>query len=78
MNRCGRGKFSAFSAGSRPKGQVHPIALELLRKMNMSTEGLRSKSREEFAVPGAPTLDFVFTVCDNAAAEFSLTGPDSP
>src|ERR1700683_1287295 len=78
MNHWGRGRFRAFSAGSHPKGQVHPIALELLRKMNMSTEGLRSKSWEEFAVPGAPTLDFVFTVCDNAAAEVCPYWPGQP
>jgi arsenate reductase len=78
MNRRGRGKFRAFSAGSHPKGQVHPIALELLQKMKMSTEGLRSKSWEEFAVPGAPTLDYVFTVCDNAAAEVCPYWPGQP
>jgi protein-tyrosine-phosphatase len=78
MNHWGRGRFRAFSAGSHPKGQVHPIALELLRKMNMSTEGLCSKSWEEFAVPGAPTLDFVFTVCDNAAAEVCPYWPGQP
>jgi arsenate reductase (thioredoxin) len=78
MNRRGRGKFRAFSAGSHPKGQVHPIALELLQKMKMSTAGLRSKSWEEFAVPGAPTLDYVFTVCDNAAAEVCPYWPGQP
>jgi arsenate reductase len=78
MNQWGRGKFRAFSAGSHPKGQVHPIALELLKKMNMSTEGLRSKSWDEFAVPGAPALDFVFTVCDNAAAEVCPYWPGQP
>jgi arsenate reductase len=78
MNQWGRGKFRAFSAGSHPKGQVHPIALELLKKMNMSTDGLRSKSWEEFAAPGALPLDFVFTVCDNAAGEACPYWPGQP
>ena len=69
VNHWGRGKFVGFSAGSSPKGQVHPIALELLKHMKMPTEGMRSKSWDEFAQPGAPRLDFVFTVCDNAAGE---------
>jgi arsenate reductase len=69
VNHWGRGKFAGFSAGSAPKGKVHPIALELLKKMKMPTENLRSKSWDEFAKPGAPKLDFVFTVCDNAANE---------
>lgn len=68
-NYWGRGKFRGHSAGSQPKGAVHPIALELLRQMKMPTEGLRSKSWDEFALPGAPQFDFVFTVCDNAANE---------
>ena len=67
INHWGRGKFVGYSAGSTPKGKVHPIALELLRQLKMPTEGLRSKSWNEFAAPGAPRLDFVFTVCDNAA-----------
>lgn len=62
-------KFRAFSAGSHPKGEVHPLALALLRELNMPTEGLRSKSWDEFAAPGAPHLDFVVTVCDQAASE---------
>jgi arsenate reductase len=78
MNQWGRGKFRAFSAGSHPKGRVHPIALELLKKMNMSTDGLRSKSWEEFAAPGALPLDFVFTVCDNAAGEACPYWPGQP
>jgi arsenate reductase len=78
LNREGRGRFRAFSAGSQPKGQVHPFALELLKKMNHPTAGLRSKSWDEFATPGAPTLDFVFTVCDNAASEVCPIWPGQP
>lgn len=78
INHWGRGKFVGYSAGSQPKGQVHPIALELLRHMKMPTEGMRSKSWEEFARPGAPTLDFVFTVCDNAAGEACPIWPGQP
>lgn len=69
LNARGKGQFRAFSAGSRPNGKVNPLALELLQRHRISTEGLRSKSWDEFAVPGAPALDFVFTVCDNAAGE---------
>jgi arsenate reductase len=69
INHWGRGRFVGYSAGSSPKGKVHPIALELLDHLNMPTEGMRSKSWDEFAKPDAPKLDFVFTVCDNAAAE---------
>ena len=69
LNRLGVEKFHAYSAGSNPKGKVHPIALDLLRQMKLPTEGLRSKSWDEFARPGAPPLDFVFTVCDSAAGE---------
>jgi arsenate reductase len=69
INHWGRGRFVGYSAGSSPKGKVHPLALELLEQMKMPTAGMRSKSWDEFAKPGAPTLDFVFTVCDNAAAE---------
>ena len=67
LNRTGRGNFRAFSAGSHPKGRVHPFTLDLLRKLNFDVSGLRSKSWSEFARPDAPQLDFVFTVCDDAA-----------
>ena len=78
INQWGRSKFKGFSAGSHPKGQVHPIALELLQRMNFPTEGLRSKSWDEFATPGSPPLDFVFTVCDNAAGEVCPYWPGQP
>ncbi|HMK24291.1 MAG TPA: arsenate reductase ArsC [Terriglobales bacterium] len=78
INQWGRGRFRGFSAGSHPKGAVHPIALELLRKMNLPTEGLRSKSWDEFAAPHGPLLDFVFTVCDNAAGEVCPYWPGQP
>ena len=78
INHWGRGKFIGYSAGSSPKGQVHPIALELLRQLKLPTEGLRSKSWDEFAKPGAPALDFVFTVCDNAAGESCPYWPGQP
>src|SRR5215470_4122560 len=69
LNKLGAGKFHAYSAGSRPKGQVHPETARLLRDLGFDTKGFRSKSWNEFAVPGGPPLDFVFTVCDNAAGE---------
>jgi arsenate reductase (thioredoxin) len=78
INHWGRGKFRGFSAGSHPKGQVHPIALQLLTQMKLSTEGLRSKSWDEFAAPAGPHLDFVFTVCDNAAGEVCPYWPGQP
>jgi arsenate reductase len=78
LNREGKGRFRAFSAGSHPKGQVHPFAIDLLKKLNHPTAGLRSKDWEEFAAPGAPAMDFVFTVCDNAANEVCPVWPGQP
>jgi len=78
INQSGGGRFRGFSAGSHPKGAVHPIALELLEHMNLPTQGLRSKAWEEFATPGAAPLDFVFTVCDNAAGEVCPYWPGQP
>ncbi len=69
LNHWGRGRFRAFSAGSHPKGQVHPLAWDMLRRMHLPTAGLRSKSWDEFATLDSPPLDFVFTVCDSAAKE---------
>lgn len=69
MNHDGAGRFKAYSAGSQPKGAVHPMALEVLSGLGFSTEGLRSKSWDEFSGPEAPEFDFIFTVCDNAAGE---------
>ena len=69
LNHHGRGKFRAYSAGSFPKGHVNPLALELLRRLDLPADRLRSKSWDEFAQPGAPQLDFIITVCDNAAGE---------
>ena len=74
----GKDRFHAFSAGSFPKGQVHPRALDLLRRMNLPSEGFRSKSWDEFAAPDAPPLDFIFTVCDNAAGEVCPVWPGKP
>jgi arsenate reductase len=78
LNAMGKGRFNAFSAGSHPKGQVHPFALELIRKNRLPTEGLRSKDWAEFSIPGAPRMDFVFTVCDRAAAEACPVWPGQP
>jgi len=74
----GSGKFRAYSAGSRPAGNVNPRAIELLQRMNIPTGAMRSKSWDEFAAPGAPLLDFVFTVCDNAAGEVCPYWPGQP
>ena len=78
LNKVGLGKFQAFSAGSQPKGQVHPEARKLLQSLGYDTSGFRSKSWNEFAKPGAPALDFVFTVCDNAAGEACPLWPGQP
>jgi arsenate reductase (thioredoxin) len=81
LNRVGKGKFRAFSAGSFPKGEVNPHAIALLKRLNHPTEGLRSKPWDEFALannPDAPRLDFVFTVCDNAAGEVCPIWPGQP
>ncbi len=78
LNRLGAGKFRAFSAGSQPKGQVNPQTIALLQSLNYDTSKLRSKSWSEFAGPGAPALDFVFTVCDNAAGESCPVWPGQP
>jgi protein-tyrosine-phosphatase/DNA-binding transcriptional ArsR family regulator len=78
LNRLGQGKFRAYSAGSRPKGTIHPYALELLRNYHYPTEHLRSKSWEEFSRPDAPALDFVFTLCDEAAKETCPVWPGQP
>jgi arsenate reductase len=78
LNQWGRPAFRGFSAGSHPRGAIHPIALQLLQRMKLPTEGLRSKSWDEFAAPGAAPLDFVFTVCDNAAGEVCPYWPGQP
>jgi arsenate reductase len=78
FNALGKGKFIAHSAGSHPAGRVNPFALELLQQQGFSTEGLRSKSWDEFAAPGAPEIDFIFTVCDNAAGETCPIWPGKP
>ena len=78
LNKIGAGKFRAFSAGSQPKGRVHPEALQLLQSLGYDTSSFRSKSWSEFADPGAPLLDFVFTVCDNAAGEVCPVWPGQP
>jgi arsenate reductase len=78
INKLGKSKFRGFSAGSHPKGEVHPIALALLQQLNFPTEGLRSKSWDEFAAPNSPRLDFVFTVCANAAGEVCPYWPGQP
>jgi protein-tyrosine-phosphatase len=78
LNERGQGAFKAFSAGSFPKGEVHPLALKLLKAKGMNTQGLRSKSWDEYAAPGAPPIDYVFTVCDNAAGESCPVWPGRP
>jgi arsenate reductase (thioredoxin) len=78
LNRSGQGRFHAYSAGSHPKGQVHPFALELLQRLHYDVSTLRSKDWTEFAKPDAPKLDFVFTVCDNAAGEVCPIWPGKP
>ena len=78
LNREGIGRFKAYSAGSQPKGEVHPMTLQLLKKLNYDTGFARSKTWDEFAGPDAPHLDFVFTVCDNAAKEVCPIWPGQP
>ncbi|MGC2456915.1 MAG: arsenate reductase ArsC [Gallionellaceae bacterium] len=78
LNHLGKGRFRAFSAGSHPNGRVNPGTLRLLQRMKLPTGALRSKSWDEFAAPGAPQLDFVFTVCDNAAGEVCPVWPGQP
>lgn len=78
LNSLGRGRFKAYSAGSHPKGEVHPLALRTLTAWRIPTDGFRSKSWDEFAAPDAPPLDFVFTVCDNAAGEVCPFWPGQP
>lgn len=78
LRNLGTGRFNAFSAGSQPKGEVHPFALELLQNLKLDASFARSKSWEEFARPGSPKMDFVFTVCDNAANEACPVWPGQP
>jgi arsenate reductase len=78
LNHWGRGRYRALSAGSLPQGRVHPLTVELLRNLKLPTGDLRSKSWDEFAKPGAPRLDFVFTVCDQAAGEVCPVWPGQP
>ena len=78
VNHLGKGRFRAYSAGSHPGGKVNPYAIEQIKKLGYPTEGLRSKSWDEFAQPGAPEMDFVFTVCDKAAGETCPIWPGHP
>jgi arsenate reductase (thioredoxin) len=78
LNKVGAGRFRAYSAGSQPKGNVHPDTIRLLQRLGHDTSGFRSKSWSEFSKPGAPAVDFVFTVCDNAAAEPCPVWPGQP
>ena len=78
LNKLSAGKFHAYSAGSQPRGQVHPETIRLLQGLGYDTSGFRSKSWREFATPGAPSLDFAFTVCDNAAGEACPVWPGQP
>lgn len=78
LNHLGRGRFKAFSAGSHPAGRVNPWAIETLKALDMPTEGLRSKNWDEFARDGAPAIDFIITVCDNAASEVCPVWPGKP
>lgn len=78
LNRLGAGRFRAYSAGSHPRGSVHPFAIELLRNQNHPVDQLRSKSWDEFAAAGAPVMHFVFTVCDDAASEVCPIWPGQP
>lgn len=78
LNGLSKGRFKAYSAGSHPKGEVHPMALVTLEKLSMAATGYRSKSWDEFTQPGAPVFDFIFTVCDNAAGEVCPIWPGKP
>lgn len=78
LNALGQGRFHAHSAGSHPKGEVHPLALATLERLRLPTAGCRSKSWDEFVAPGAPVFDFIFTVCDNAAGEVCPVWPGRP
>ena len=78
LNHLGKGRFRGYSAGSHPKGEVHPFAIDLLKSVGMPVDGLRSKSWDEFSRPGAPEMDFVVTVCDNAAGEICPLWPGTP
>jgi protein-tyrosine-phosphatase len=78
VNHFGKGRFHAYSAGSHPKGEVHPLTLDLLTSLGLPTSGLRSKSWDEYSMPGVPEMDFVFTVCDDAAGEICPSWPGNP